>query len=1843
MAMPEPAFERIAIVNRGEPAMRLINAVRDINLEYGTRVATIALYTDTDRRSMFVREADERYRLGPSVYTDETGQRKVGYLDYARLEEALVQTGADAAWVGWGFVAEHADFADMCQRLGITFIGPNGDTMRKLGDKITSKRIAEQAGVPVVPWSGGPVETVEEAEVVAERIGYPFMIKATAGGGGRGIRRVRSRDEIADKLASARSEAASAFGDATVFIERAVMKARHIEVQMIADGHGAVWPVGVRDCTVQRRNQKIIEEAPSPALTPEQHRAVMEAAADLGRAAGYRNAGTVEFLFEPHTGDFWFMEVNARLQVEHPITELTTGADMVKLQIDVASGHPLPGDPPTTVGHAIEIRLNAEDPGTGFAPAPGELTVLRFPFGPGVRVDSGVEEGDAIAPEFDSMIAKIMAYGSDRSEAVARLRRALQETTVVVRDGASNKSFVEWLLSTPEFHSGDFDTGWVDGLVESGPLVGSEVADAALVAAGIAAYDDAMDLELKRFHASANRGRPHIEQDIGHTVGLRYGGNSYELDVAMLDRDTFAVTIDGTTVEATIADTGRLGQRITMGPRSHRLLSLADGGTHYVEIDGLPHRITPDEGGVVRSPAPSVVAAIDVGPGDHVERGDRLAVVEAMKMETQVTAPLTGTVREVLVRTNAQVPTGAALMVIDPDSAAVDIAVDRVGIGSLAEPLEGDHLGCAHHLKRIAAMLAGYDVSPSTVAADLAGATRRCTEDMALEDLDAAEQRILELFVDLISLFRRDPIDDEYEDITRRSSGEYLYSYLRDPGSTVGLPGRFVERLDRTLAHYGAAHDRTDGRDEALYRITKSYDRMDLQIPMILAILDHRLEHPAGDDEAFRDILDRIVSQTRDRYPAVHDLAREVAYGRFDHPFLEQIKERAYADAQENLDILGTSDDAEEREAAIRSLVDCPQPLTSYLSRRFAGADTALKQALLEVMVRRYYRIRTLEAVRCDDIDGYAVAAAEYDHEGHRVAVGAVQVQWDQLAAAATALGRLSDSLDTDDLVADIYVWQDEPGGSPGAMSDTIRSTLDATLGSTALRRVVVTVSSRDSGMGIGGVLNFTFRPSGDGTYLEETVQRDLHPMMAKRLRMDRFSAFELGRLPTLEDIYVFHAVARDNPRDERLFALAEVRDLTPIRDADGSIVRLPDFERMFRDVLGVIRRFQAHRPAHKRLIFNRAVLYVWPVLELGQDEIRALADRLARETEGIGLQQVEVIVRVRTPGTSKIIPSTLEFSNPGGEEIGVRLKRTRTDPIATLTPLEQTVARLRQRGLYHPADIIELLTRGGGRTTANRGAFSEYDLLHGELVPVHRPLGENTCNIVTGVVTNDAPTHPEGIRRVIILGDPTNGLGNLAEAECARIVAAIELAEREGLPVEWFAVSAGARISMESGTENMDWIGLVLRRLIEFTQRGGEVNVVVTGINVGAQPYWNAEATMLMHTRGILIMTPDSAMVLTGKQALDYSGGVSAEDNQGIGGYERIMGPNGQAQYFARDIGDACQILLRHYAYTYVSPGDMFPRKAETADPSDRDITASPHGGDFATVGDVFSETENPGRKKPFEMRQVMASVIDGDHAHLERWFGMQHGEVAVVWDARIGGYAVSLIGLESKPIPRTGFVPADGPDRWTSGTLFPVASKKVARAINAASGSRPLVVLANLSGFDGSPESMRNLQLEYGAEIGRAVVNFDGPIVFTVVSRYHGGAFVVFSNTLNDNMEIAAVRGSHASVIGGAPAAAVVFAREVRTRVDKDPEVVALTAAVADAEGAERTQLRARLAEVRSDVNARKLGEVADEFDEIHDINRALRVGSVHRIIDPHEIRPYVIGAVERGMQRHLAGGVG
>jgi acetyl-CoA carboxylase carboxyltransferase component len=418
------------------------------------------------------------------------------------------------------------------------------------------------------------------------------------------------------------------------------------------------------------------------------------------------------------------------------------------------------------------------------------------------------------------------------------------------------------------------------------------------------------------------------------------------------------------------------------------------------------------------------------------------------------------------------------------------------------------------------------------------------------------------------------------------------------------------------------------------------------------------------------------------------------------------------------------------------------------------------------------------------------------------------------------------------------------------------------------------------------------------------------------------------------------------------------------------------------------------------------------------------------------------------------------------------------------------------------------------------------------------------------------------------------------------------------------------------------------VRRIITFTQANGVIHLIVQGLNVGAQSYWDALATMLMHTRGVLIMTPRASMVLTGAAALEASGSVSAEDEVAIGGFEQIMGPNGQAQYYARNLADAYRLLYDHYRYSYVVPGEAGPRRFETKDPGDRNICTSPlaveESFDFASVGEIFDDATNPGRKRPFPMRAVMEALIDQDGGHLERWSQMVAAETSIVWDAHLGGQPITLVGIESHVVPREGYRPFDGPESWTGGTLFPHSSKKTARAINSASGNRPVVVLANLSGFDGSPESLRKLQLEYGAEIARAIVNFEGPILFLVVSRYHGGAYVVFSQELNDNLRASALSGSYASVIGGGAAASVVFKREVRARALADPRVVERQRTARIMPSAEN---REALETIMAEVTLEKQSELAREFDEIHSVERAREVGSLEDIISPNEMRAHLI----------------
>src|SRR4051794_3977532 len=1457
----------------------------------------------------------------------------------------------------------------------------------------------------------------------------------------------------------------------------------------------------------------------------------------------------------------------------------------------------------------------------GFAPTPGRVQLLDLASGPGIRVDRGIATGDVIPPDFDSMVAKVIAHGRTRAEAIARLRRALRESTAIIEDGTTNRAFLLTLLDRPEFRKGEVDINWLDRLGVSGDMESFHGADIALLQAAIELADDETATDRASFYAYARRGRPHANAAKRRHVEVRHRGQAYRFGVSQLSPDRYRIEVDGVAVECSVERLSAHERRITIGGDTHRTLISRQGADLLVEVHGVPHRVTRDDGGLVRSHAPAVVVAIPVSEGDEVAEGEVVAIVESMKMETSLTAPFAGRVRRVLSGANLQVGAQTPLLQLEAiDDDDDDSGAERVAF-TACEAVEEDGLA------RLRFLLLGYDVADAEV--------RRVLDRLDAGEPDIeGEHRLLNVYADVRALTRaRHDIEREL----LHSPQEYLHAYLRslDP-KAERLPERFSTFLQRALSHYGVEGlERTPALEDACYRLFVSQQRADVANAAVLAILDRRLQLSGTLSEKvgpeFRDLLDRVESTAARRDPEIAALARQLRNRYYDQPLIAARRREAYAEVEEHLQALAGG----ARDGHVDAIVTAPQLLAPLLIRHMTDGPPERRPLLLELMTRRYYRTREL-APFTEAVDGdVAFAITEYEKDGQRRKLLAGFVAEHDWAAAARAIASIAEG---DHVVVDLYAHEN---GNAETLISRLKNALEGVDIPSSVERVVLDVPAPERGVSAADAI--TLRRTPDGRFAIDRDLQGVHPEMGERLGLWRMSEFALERIPSAADVYLFRGTGRSNPKDERLFALAEVRSLSVVRDEGGRVVSLPELEHMLAEALDALRRYQSKLPPRERLLWNRVRLNVWPTIELLPEEAGALIDRYARETEGLGIEIVIIRGDMRDPRDGKVYPRELRLFAPAGRGVLVELDEPAKRPLQPLDEGARRIVQARRRGSVHPAELVKILAPERPDRTRGlpAGEFVEHDLDDdGRLVPVDRAPATNDAAIVVGLVRSFTKRHPEGMQRVVLMGDPTKALGSVAEPECRRIIAALDMAQELGVPVEWFALSSGAKIAMDSGTENMDWVAAALRRIIEFTQHGGEINVIVTGINVGAQPYWNAEATMLMHTRGILVMTPESAMVLTGKTALDFAGGVSAEDNFGIGGYDRIMGPNGQAQYWAPDLAGACATLLRYYDHAYVAPGERFPRRAETKDPVDRDVRASPHravGSELTTVGDIFSDECNPDRKQPFDIRSVMRSVSDADHAPLERWASMRDAEAAVVWDAHLGGWPVTLIGIESHPIDRFGPVPADGPGQWTSGTLFPRSSKKVARAINSVGGRRPVVVLANLAGFDGSPESMRQWQLEYGAEIGRAIVNFRGPIVFCVISRYHGGAFVVFSQRLNDGFETIAVEGAKASVIGGSAAAGVVFTRDVNAATRSDARVVAMDERIEAAEDtATARRLRAELTSLLDVVRAEKMGELAAKFDSIHSIQRAVEVGSVNSIVAASDLRPYLIDAIERGMAK-------
>ncbi|MCZ4608344.1 acetyl/propionyl/methylcrotonyl-CoA carboxylase subunit alpha [Streptomyces sp. Lzd4kr] len=636
-------FETVLVANRGEIAVRVIRTLRSMG------VRSVAVFSDADADARHVREADTAVRIGPAPASDS-------YLSVERLLEAAARTGAQAVHPGYGFLAENADFARACADAGLVFIGPSADAISLMGDKIRAKETVKAAGVPVVPGSSGSGLTDAELADAAREIGMPVLLKPSAGGGGKGMRLVRDEARLADEIAAARREARASFGDDTLLVERWVDRPRHIEIQVLADGHGNVVHLGERECSLQRRHQKIIEEAPSVLLDEATRAGMGEAAVQAARSCGYRGAGTVEFIVPGgDPSSYYFMEMNTRLQVEHPVTELIAGLDLVEWQLRVAAGERLAfgQDDVTLTGHAIEARICAEDPARGFLPSGGTVLRLREPQGDGVRTDSGLSEGTEVGSLYDPMLSKVIAYGPDRATALRKLRAALAET--VTLGVQTNAGFLRRLLAHPAVVAGELDTGLVERVVDD--LVATDVPDEV--------YEAAAAVRLDGLRPAGDGWTDPFSVPSGWRLGGAARPVSFHLRAqdpveyaprgsAEVTDDGVSVTLDGVrhTFHRAADWLGRDGDAWHV--RDHDPVAASLTGAAHAGADSLT------------APMPGTVTVVKVAVGDEVTAGQSLLVVEAMKMEHVISAPHAGTVAELDVAPGATVAMDQVLAVIAP-------------------------------------------------------------------------------------------------------------------------------------------------------------------------------------------------------------------------------------------------------------------------------------------------------------------------------------------------------------------------------------------------------------------------------------------------------------------------------------------------------------------------------------------------------------------------------------------------------------------------------------------------------------------------------------------------------------------------------------------------------------------------------------------------------------------------------------------------------------------------------------------------------------------------------------------------------------------------------------------------------------------------------------------------------------------------------------------------------------------------------------------------------------------------------------------------------------------------
>ena len=1278
-----------------------------------------------------------------------------------------------------------------------------------------------------------------------------------------------------------------------------------IEIPVLVDPEGRAWALPTCRVVPGAAGADLVETTQLP---PALRDAVVESAIDEARRLA---AGAHSLTFSIAAG-------SAPRREGTPLDGWALAEELLGTSLDADSIAAALAAPPT--GHAVEARLRAPD-----APEGARLEHLRLPVGPGIRVIDSAVVGDAVG---SAPVLRVVATGRSRGTALRRMHDALRGCAVVVEGAATNRPT---LLAAV-------------GAQLGGPRAAPPAADPlAVLVAAVRASDTQRAIDRASFHARAARGRPEAVAGRGVTTTLVHHGRSYEVVVHETGPGTYRIDTGEHTAELAVTrandhewdgDLRRAAAPCRAGSR---------GTGCVLEIDGIAHSVGRDEGIPVRADWPALIVSVTVEPGADVQLGDPLLVVEAMKMESTIRAPFAGTVTAVDVLPNAQVDAGAAMVRIRPHATAAEWSDERPSPTEARDDEQrltfaglalADTSGRPPFDRVYAALssyVLGYELDPAALRSLLAEQRSFGNRTSAGDpDLLAAEDAFLDLYSELGLLWQtdRDPAGATTTGALAggvTSAREYLMGYVQwlDP-DRVGLPDGIRRRLARVLSRYGVADlHRNPTLEDAVVRLFESQARMPQLTGVVAGILERRMRfrdrvQPLQGADAGRR-YDRLTAAAQGQIEAIADLARDARFRLIDEPVIEAGRAELQAEMEAHLEALSEDPRRADRAARITALVECPQPMRELLLRRrlAAGADPDMQAALLEVRARRWYRIRELRDLRVVDVDGVQLCCADYDFDRRSIHVVLALTPVEDLERLGRAIAAHLADVDPDRApVIDVMSWRTaaQPNG------DDLSAELGRTLSGWDLGRAVWRIDATVSSLAADAdpenrTQYFTYRPDAQGGLAEDTFYRNLHPMLAKRLELWRLGNFELTRLPSLEDVYLFHGVARDNPKDHRLFALAEVRDMTPLPQGRGGVTIFPMLERMGLQSIIAMRRARAGFPERGKPQANRITLFVRPPWTVPPEHWSDLAEMMVPLAGGAGLELVVIRTSIPEPDGS-LRPTVLNVDGIIQRSVTVTEEPPRDDVVRPLTRYRQKVLTAQRFGVPYPFEILRMFAPPPGTV----GKFKPAHFASTTSTSPARRWSRSTRARANSRTSSSgcSPRH-----RCLPRGHDPGGHAVGPDPRSRQPGrAGVPPGQRRvgawppsvGVPVEWFAVSAGALISMESGTENMDWIALTLRRIIEFTQAGGEINVIVTGINVGGQPYWNAEATMLHAHPGHPGDDPDER---DGADRQAGAGLLRRRVRRRQLRHRRLRPGDGSERpgaVLGRVAGDACEVLLRHY-----------------------------------------------------------------------------------------------------------------------------------------------------------------------------------------------------------------------------------------------------------------------------------------------------------------------------------------